>query len=46
MKQSYNKKEKKEKNIFKRGKNRKKEQKNTLTIRIFFKHLKNEIYKI
>jgi len=43
MKQSCNKKEKKQIYIVKRGKTRKKKQKNILTIRIFFKHLKNEI---
>jgi hypothetical protein len=44
MKQSCNKKEKNRTNIFKkRAKTRKtKKQKNSLTIRIFFKHLKIE----
>ncbi len=42
MKQSCKKKKKKQIYIFKRGKTRKKKQKNTLTIRNFFKHLKNE----
>jgi len=40
MKQNCNKKEKKHKYIFLKGE--KLEKKNTLTIRIFFKHLKNE----
>jgi hypothetical protein len=42
MKQSCNKKEKNRTNIFLREKARKKKQKNTLTIRIFFKTLKNQ----